>query len=244
MNSSSLRYLLLKSYFPAAFLIAIILAILDTTVPPVLGQVRTVTVTVYVTLVQTVPVYVPVTAYVTVASVATSFITFTSTAVSISLGTVTLWNTVSLWNTVTTSAGGIPGLMPTSIFGQYSDVALVGGGVLGGVAVALASSRLIGKGTRARAAGEGTTESGAIDIDSLAELTMFEFWKSEDEELKDTLEQMHDMNELKKKMRDFLTKQKELRNKFKDILLEKFKDIDLETWRKWRDDRPQYKPWP
>jgi hypothetical protein len=36
----------------------------------------------------------------------------------------------------------------TSIFGQYSDVALVGGGVLGGVAVGLVSSSLIRKGTR------------------------------------------------------------------------------------------------
>jgi len=60
-----------------------------------------------------------------------------------------------------------------------------------------------------------------------------ELWKSEDEGLEDALEQMHDMNELKKKMRDFLTKQKELRNKFKDILLEKFKET--RTTKAWRE---------
>jgi len=52
MNSPSLRYLLLKLYFPAAFLIAIILLILDATTPPVVAQVRTVTVTVFVTVTQ------------------------------------------------------------------------------------------------------------------------------------------------------------------------------------------------
>jgi hypothetical protein len=135
-----------------------------------------------------------------------------------------------------TTVMGILGAMPSTIFRQYSDIALIVGGALGGVAVGLASSSLIGKGMRARAAGEGTTESGAIDIESMAELTMFELWKSGDEELMDALEQMHEMNELKKKMRDLLTKQKELRDKFKDI--------DFETWSKWRDNRPQYKPPP
>ena len=242
MRSLSLRYLLLKLYFPTAFLIAIVLAILDLTMAPAHGQVRTVTVTMYLTVVHTVPIYVPVTAYVTVASVATSFMTLTTTAVS--LGTATLWNTVSLWNTVTTAAAGILGPMPANTFGQYSDIALVGGGVLGGAAVALASSRLIGKRTRTHVAGEGTPDIGAIDMESLVEVTMFQLWESEEQALKDALEQMHDMNELKKKMRDFLIKQKELRSKFKDIILGKFKDIDLETWKKWRDEQPQYKPWP
>ena len=122
---------------------------------------------------------------------------------------------------------GILGTLPDSIFGRYSDVALAGVGVLGGAAIALASSRSVRKGVRARAVGEGMTESGAVDIDSLAELVMMDMWKVEDEELKDALEQMHDMNEVKKKMRDFLTKQKELRNKYKDILLRKTKDVDL-----------------
>jgi hypothetical protein len=122
---------------------------------------------------------------------------------------------------------GILGTLPDSIFGRYSDVALAGVGVLGGAAIALASSRSVRKGVRALAVGEGMTESGAVDIDSLAELVMMDMWKVEDEELKDALEQMHDMNEVKKKMRDFLTKQKELRNKYKDILLRKTKDVDL-----------------
>jgi len=148
MRFPSLRYALSKSYFPIAFLIAIVLTILDLTIASVHGQVRTATVTVYVTVVQTVPVIVPVTAYVTVASVATSFMTLTTTAVS--LGTVTLWNTVSLWNTVTTAAAGILGPMPANIFGQYSDVALAGGGVLGGVAVGLVSGLIMAKGRYAR----------------------------------------------------------------------------------------------
>jgi uncharacterized membrane protein YczE len=145
MNSHTLRHMLLKSYFPTAFLIAIILAILDATMTPVHGQVRTVTVTVYVTLVQTVPVYVPVTAYVTVASVATSFITFTSTAVSISLGTVTLWNTV----TTVTTAMGVFGAIPGMIFGPYSDLGLIAmGTVVGALLVGLIMQAL----ERARAA--------------------------------------------------------------------------------------------
>ena len=127
-------------YFPLAVVAAIVLAILETNTAAVVGQVRPVTVTVYVTLIQTVAIPVPVTYYMTVASVATSFMTLTTTATS--LGTVTLLNTVSLWHTVTTAAGGILGPM-TSIFGQYGDLALVGGGVLGGVAVGLVSSSLI-----------------------------------------------------------------------------------------------------
>lgn len=142
LNLHSLRHVLLKSYFPTTFLVAILLAILDATMPPALGQVRTATVTVYVTVVQTVPVYVPVTAYVTIAHVATSFMTLTTTALS--LGTVTVLNTTSLWHTVTTAAGGILGPM-TSIFGQYSDVALVSVGALGGVAVGLISSLIANK---------------------------------------------------------------------------------------------------
>jgi hypothetical protein len=141
-----------------AFLVAIVLAVLDVTMPAAIGQVRTATVTVYVTVVQTVPVYVPVTAYVTVASVATSYVTIVSVATSfmtltttvVSLGTATLWNTISLWNTVTTTAGGILGPMPANIFGQYSDVGLVGVGALGGVAVGLISSLIADKWKYAR----------------------------------------------------------------------------------------------
>jgi len=60
MNSSSFRCVLLKSYFPAAFVIAVILLVLDATTPSVVGQVRTVTVT------ETVRVLVTVTGFVTV----------------------------------------------------------------------------------------------------------------------------------------------------------------------------------
>jgi len=136
MNSSSFRHVLFRSYFPAAFLIAIILAVLDAAMPLVLGQVRTATVTVYVTVVHTVPVYVPVTAYVTVASVATSFVTLTNTAVS--LGTVTLSNTVSFWITVTTAGNGVPKLIPGE--GGPGPIPQIVLAAAGGIAVGFASS--------------------------------------------------------------------------------------------------------
>lgn len=144
MNSSSLRYLLLKSYFPAAFLIAIVLAILDATMPPVAAQVKTATVTVYVTLVQTVPIYMPVTAYVTVASVATLFMTFTSTAVSVSLDTVTLWNTLTSIST----ARGILGALPNTVFGSYSDAGIMGIGAVAGATLTAAITKISGSRVR------------------------------------------------------------------------------------------------
>ena len=60
MNFPSLRYVLLKSYFPVAVLVAILLTVLDASTPAVVGQVRTVTVT------ETVRVLVTVTGFVTV----------------------------------------------------------------------------------------------------------------------------------------------------------------------------------
>lgn len=114
-----------------AFVTAVTLLILDTITPPVVGQVRSVTVTVYVTLIQTVAIPVPVTYYVTVASVATSFITFATTAVSISLGTVTLWNTI----TTVTTAMGVFGAIPGMIFGPYSDAGVFAMGTVAGVAL-------------------------------------------------------------------------------------------------------------
>ncbi|MCJ7505671.1 hypothetical protein MUP05_04290 [Candidatus Bathyarchaeota archaeon] len=171
MTLPRLRHLLLKSYFPLAFVAAIILLILDKITAPVVAQVRTVTVTVYVTLIQTVAIPVPVTYYVTVASVATSFITFATTAVSISLGTVTLLNTVSLWHTVTTAAGGILGPTPSMLFGNYSDAAMIGGGALVGAATALASSRLfprLGASEIKPEEGSGNTDKLFADLDSIA----------------------------------------------------------------------------
>lgn len=140
MNSCGLRHLLLKSFFPVVFMIAILLAIVDITTQSVYAQVRTVTVTVYVTLVHTVPVYVPVTAYVTVASMATSFMIVTTTAMSVSLGTVTLWNTVTAVATT-----GILGPTPGAIFGPYSDLAMTGIGALGGALLTSLFFKLAGK---------------------------------------------------------------------------------------------------
>jgi len=141
MDSPRLRYLLSKAYFPAAFLIAIVLAILDLTMAPAHGQVRTVTVTVYLTVVHTVPIYVPVTAYVTVASVATSFVTLTNTAVS--LGTVTIWNTVSFWSTVTTTSFSIPTYVPEGeTLANVRPLLAAAGGIAVGFASSIAAARM------------------------------------------------------------------------------------------------------
>jgi len=158
MNLPSLHYLLLKLYFPAAFLIAIILAILDVTMLPALGQ-RIVTVTVYVTVVQTVavPVYVPVTMYVPVTSILTSLMTLTTTAVSVSLGTVTLWNTVT---SVRTSMG-VLGSVPGTLFGAYGDAGIMGLGAVMGAALTLLFARYNG---RPRKGGLSSLEGRVIDV--------------------------------------------------------------------------------
>jgi len=175
MDSPRLRYLLSKVYFPAAFLVAIVLAILDPTMAPAHGQVRTVTVTMYLTVVHSVPIYVPVTAYVTVASVATSFVTLTNTVVS--LGTVTLSNTVSFWITVTTTGGGVPKLIPGEGWpGPIHVVLAAAGGIAVGFASSIAAARM--KYRRLRLDGrlvarldEGLVESArlAAELKSMAE---------------------------------------------------------------------------
>ena len=175
MDSPRLRYLLSKVYFPAAFLVAIVLAILDLTMAPAHGQVRTVTVTMYLTVVHSVPIYVPVTAYVTVASVATSFVTLTNTVVS--LGTVTLSNTVSFWITVTTTGGGVPKLIPGEGWpGPIHVVLAAAGGIAVGFASSIAAARM--KYRRLRLDGrlvarldEGLVESArlAAELKSMAE---------------------------------------------------------------------------
>jgi len=91
----------------------------------------TVSVPVYQTVFQTVQV--SVTANVIVTSVTTT------------QSYITIVQSVTEWNTVTsiTTAMGILGALPSTIFGPYSDLALIVGGVLGGVAVVLAYPRLI-----------------------------------------------------------------------------------------------------
>lgn len=111
--------------------------------PSVHGQqvVRTVTVTAYVTLVQTVAMPIPVTYYVTVASVTTSFMTLTTTAVSVSLGTVTLWNTITSVRT----GMGLFGPVPSTLFGAYGDAGIMGVGAVAGAALTLLFARHSGK---------------------------------------------------------------------------------------------------
>lgn len=93
----------------------------------------TVSVPVYQTVFETVfeTVRVPVTTHATATSVTTMRFY------------VTIIQSVTEWSTVisVTTAMGMLGAMPSMIFGAYSDLALILGGVLGGVAVALAPSR-------------------------------------------------------------------------------------------------------
>jgi len=95
MNLPSLRYALLKLYFPAAFLVAIVLLVLDATTPSVVGQVRTVTVT------ETVRVLVTVTGFVTVTQQV--YITWERT-VMVTVATGIPTTIVSVMTSVVTSA--------------------------------------------------------------------------------------------------------------------------------------------
>lgn len=111
----------------------------------------TVTVPVYRTVIQNVTetVQMPVTSYATVTSVGTTW------------SNVTVRQLVTEWSTITsvTTAMGILGTLPSKMFGFYSDLALIVGGVLGGVVVALASSRVFWK--RAKPAGlQGENDAG------------------------------------------------------------------------------------
>jgi len=93
MNLPRLRYVLFKSYFPAAFLAAIVLLVLDATAPPVVGQVRTVTVTVYVTVTQQVYLTLERTVIVTVATGIPTTLTSVMTSVVTSAVTSILTQT-------------------------------------------------------------------------------------------------------------------------------------------------------
>ncbi len=164
---SSVRSTFSRMYFPVVVLVAIILTGLDANTAAVVRQVRTVTVTVYVTMVHTVPVYVPVTAFVTIASMATSFIMITTTAVSVSLGTVTLWNTI----TSVTSAVGMLGLMPGVIFGQYSDVAVLSTGAVAGAVFTLLFAKLIPKPAPEQASSKVLQNQAMEELQAIAETT-------------------------------------------------------------------------
>jgi len=95
--------------------------------------------------VATVTVYVPVyqTGFQTVQVSVTANVTVTSVTTTQSY--ITIMQSVTEWNTVTsiTTAMGILGALPSAVFGPYSDLALIVGGVLGGVAVVLSYPRLI-----------------------------------------------------------------------------------------------------
>lgn len=101
--------------------------------------------TVYVTIVQAVyvPVFqtvvqtmqVSVTSYATVTSVSTTAFSVTQS--------VTQWSTATSVTTAVTTAMGILGTLPTSIFGAFSDLAMLAGGAFIGAAAAAASLRLV-----------------------------------------------------------------------------------------------------
>lgn len=65
------------------------------------------------------------------------------------------------------------------------------------------------------------------DIDALIMLVMFEFWQSEEEALKKLLEEIHRMNQIKKRQREYLIYLKKLKAKLKTVKGE-FKDSKKE----------------
>ena len=96
-NLCFISFLFLRRTFPGRRLlllcsIASLAALVAATMtPPEAEAQRVVTVTVYVTVVQTMLVQVPVTVYVTVSQMITSFLTFAKTDVSISVRLMTMW---------------------------------------------------------------------------------------------------------------------------------------------------------
>ena len=158
MDFSNLRHVMLKLYFPAAFLVAIAFAILDATTPTVVAQVRTVTVTVYVTITQQVYITLERTVMVTVAtgipttftsimtSMVTSAVTSVLTQTSLVSRLITETSVVSSLVTQTVSVAAPFRIGPLSL-----DLTDAGGlrflGYTGGVALA----GLIGGALAARA---------------------------------------------------------------------------------------------
>lgn len=146
--------MLLKSCFPAALLVAFVLFVLDASTPHVVGQVRTVTVTVYVTVTQqvyltlertvmvTVATGIPTTLTSVVTSVVTSAVTSILTQTSLVSSQITETSVVSSLVTQTVSVAAPIHLGPLSIdlndiyglrfLGYSGGVALAGfvGGIL------------------------------------------------------------------------------------------------------------------
>lgn len=68
-----------------------------------------------------------------------------------------------------------------------------------------------------------------LEIDILAMLVMFEFWQSEEEDLKALLEEMNRINQVKKGLREYITFLKQQKAKL-EIVRGEFKDSKIETF--------------
>lgn len=62
-------------------------------------------------------------------------------------------------------------------------------------------------------------------IDALVQLVMFELWREEEEALKDLLEEMHRMNQAKKKQREYIASLKEQKKQARAKMREEYEDL-------------------
>lgn len=63
------------------------------------------------------------------------------------------------------------------------------------------------------------------EIDALVQLVMFEVWQAEEEALKEMLDEMERMNELKKKQREYIESIKEQRNRARKKLRAEYEEL-------------------
>jgi hypothetical protein len=64
---------------------------------------------------------------------------------------------------------------------------------------------------------------GSQDIDVLVQLVLFELWRSEEEALKEILDEMHRMNKVKKKQREYINQLKKQKASAQSKMKEEYK---------------------
>jgi len=120
--------------------LAAILTLTTPNLPQAEAQARVTTVTVYVPVVQ--PVYVTVLQTVQVTVTMTQSLSYTWYSTSYSVTWYSTTYSVTQWSTSLTTALGMLGALPSTIFGTYSDLALIGTGAVLGAALAVFSFSL------------------------------------------------------------------------------------------------------
>ncbi len=139
MSSFSVSYLFSKYCFPVAVLFAVILLILDAGAPPVVGQARTVTVTVYVPTVRTI--YVPTVQTIYLPEYRTILQTVTVPATSLLTDRITFTVTQFETKVVELNKPMRPlETLNTQIWEDFDKEPLLLGGVIGALAGAVATN--------------------------------------------------------------------------------------------------------